>query len=763
MRRRHRLEMLRAAAAGAVAVSALSDAAAEPLRRYALADPVDRAGRRGPGRLRRPGRAPARADAALPGLARRSAQARGAPGRRRSRAFASATAPRGWCSRVTPGGSRAPGSNASDPTTTAELAAAYRARLRDRAALRRRGVRARAGRVARRRHAGGRRALGRLPGDRRRRPRSGACSSPATPAISPARSARRWSSPPTRRPRSAAARTPGAGTGTLSWSATRRSTRTRSAERAAARSRTGCPAPTVRSTSSPASAATARERSRSTADPRQARWAWPRGPRPRAASSEPAGAPAERRAAVDLGRVGHLERRPAARPQHAAHLADVAEGDRRVGEVLEDDVREAAVGAAVGDRAQRAPVAEHPVDVRQPGLCSRASASIRGETSSARTDAPRAASGRVRRPIPQPISTSSSSGPDRQVEQPEDLRDQLARRRARRPRRPGRSTPGGCRRSSRGPRRRARPRTHASRSRGSQYRAPLACLRRGRRERHRPRAQRRRDPRRDARRAGRPGGGLRVRGDRGRRRLHGRDRGGGRGGADGRPGGARGRGRAGPGAQRRARRLPPAGRSRSPTPTAFRRPAGSRPGSRRSRPRTSSRAPCTPTRAPLRGPSTAPSGWWGRRGCTSARASSATASCSTASAGSRTGSAPASASRWPRMPGSAGAPAGPAPGRRSRRPRWSTTRSSSGARPGSWPSARGSSTSRRSPAGCRSCAAARSSAACSCRAARRRSTRRWPPRRSALRCARAGRSSRRCPGPGWSAPRHGAGVAGRHR
>ena len=40
VRRRHRLEMLRAAAAGAVAVSALSEAAAKPLRRYALADPV---------------------------------------------------------------------------------------------------------------------------------------------------------------------------------------------------------------------------------------------------------------------------------------------------------------------------------------------------------------------------------------------------------------------------------------------------------------------------------------------------------------------------------------------------------------------------------------------------------------------------------------------------------------------------------------------------------------------------------------------------
>jgi phosphatidylinositol alpha-mannosyltransferase len=40
VRRRYRLEMLSQAAAGAVAVSALSEAAAEPLRRYALADPV---------------------------------------------------------------------------------------------------------------------------------------------------------------------------------------------------------------------------------------------------------------------------------------------------------------------------------------------------------------------------------------------------------------------------------------------------------------------------------------------------------------------------------------------------------------------------------------------------------------------------------------------------------------------------------------------------------------------------------------------------
>ena len=40
VRRRQRLEMLRAAIAGATAVTALSEAAAEPLRRYALADPV---------------------------------------------------------------------------------------------------------------------------------------------------------------------------------------------------------------------------------------------------------------------------------------------------------------------------------------------------------------------------------------------------------------------------------------------------------------------------------------------------------------------------------------------------------------------------------------------------------------------------------------------------------------------------------------------------------------------------------------------------
>ena len=40
VRRRHRLEMLKAAADGAAAVSALSEAAAEPLRRYALADPA---------------------------------------------------------------------------------------------------------------------------------------------------------------------------------------------------------------------------------------------------------------------------------------------------------------------------------------------------------------------------------------------------------------------------------------------------------------------------------------------------------------------------------------------------------------------------------------------------------------------------------------------------------------------------------------------------------------------------------------------------
>jgi hypothetical protein len=42
--------------------------------------------------------------------------------------------------------------------------------------------------------------------------------------------------------------------------------------------------------------------------------------------------------AMQLGIGRDLEHRPSARAQHASHLADVIQGDPRVGDVLEDDV-----------------------------------------------------------------------------------------------------------------------------------------------------------------------------------------------------------------------------------------------------------------------------------------------------------------------------------------------------------------------------------------------------------------------------------------
>jgi hypothetical protein len=55
---------------------------------------------------------------------------------------------------------------------------------------------------------------------------------------------------------------------------------------------------------------------------------------------------------VDAGVVRDLERRPAAGAQHASHLAHVAERDRGIGDVLEDDVRHHGVGAGVGDPSE---------------------------------------------------------------------------------------------------------------------------------------------------------------------------------------------------------------------------------------------------------------------------------------------------------------------------------------------------------------------------------------------------------------------------
>ena len=215
VRRRHRLEMLRAAAAGAVARE-------RPLRgggRTAAPLRARRPGRSSPAAWSRP---------TTPGPVERPRRRR-CSARRRSTIRASAGAlladafglrPRARRRRA-PGargrpraGSRARGIERIAPGDHRRPRRRLPRRLGDRAALRRRGVRAGAGRVAGRGHARGRRALGRLPGDRRRRARSGACSSPATRRTSRARSARPSSSPPTRRPPSAAARTPGAGTGT---------------------------------------------------------------------------------------------------------------------------------------------------------------------------------------------------------------------------------------------------------------------------------------------------------------------------------------------------------------------------------------------------------------------------------------------------------------------------------------------------------------------------------------------------------------------
>jgi hypothetical protein len=66
--------------------------------------------------------------------------------------------------------------------------------------------------------------------------------------------------------------------------------------------------------------------------------------------------------------VGDLEERPARRLEDARHLAHVAEHGLRVGDVLEDDVRHAAVGDAVGDAVQRRPVAVDPVHAVDAGV-----------------------------------------------------------------------------------------------------------------------------------------------------------------------------------------------------------------------------------------------------------------------------------------------------------------------------------------------------------------------------------------------------------
>jgi hypothetical protein len=68
---------------------------------------------------------------------------------------------------------------------------------------------------------------------------------------------------------------------------------------------------------------------------------------------------------VDLGRVRDLEERPAPGAQHPSHLAHVAERYFGIGDVLQDDVGEADIGAGIGDPAQRQAVSQHPFDVAE--------------------------------------------------------------------------------------------------------------------------------------------------------------------------------------------------------------------------------------------------------------------------------------------------------------------------------------------------------------------------------------------------------------
>ena len=171
-------------------------------------------------------------------------------------------------------------------------------------------------------------------------------------------------------------------------------------------------------------------------------------------------AQADRRA-VERRVVGDLERRPAAGPQHAPHLAHVAERDLRVGDVLEDDVRDDGVDRRVLDRVQRRPVAVMPADVRQVGVELRAPARASRRRRRARGRAARvSASTRVSRPTPQPMSSDDIAGLDaarrRRSSTVVEVVACPAPRSGRRRRR-GRSR--CCRRSRTRPRARGRPRS----------------------------------------------------------------------------------------------------------------------------------------------------------------------------------------------------------------------------------------------------------------------------------------------------------------
>ena len=72
--------------------------------------------------------------------------------------------------------------------------------------------------------------------------------------------------------------------------------------------------------------------------------------------------------AVQLGLVGNPDRGPAAGAEDAPDLADVPERDPRVGDVVEDDERDADVGAFVPDAGEALPVAVEPLDAVEPGV-----------------------------------------------------------------------------------------------------------------------------------------------------------------------------------------------------------------------------------------------------------------------------------------------------------------------------------------------------------------------------------------------------------
>ena len=108
--------------------------------------------------------------------------------------------------------------------------------------------------------------------------------------------------------------------------------------------------------------------------------------------------------------VADLEGGPPARPQDPAHLADVAEDHVRVGNLLQDLVGDDSVGAAVPDPGQALAVAVEPGDVAEVGVLPARPGERLGGDVRARTLRPRSAIGLVMLPLPQPISTMSSSG-----------------------------------------------------------------------------------------------------------------------------------------------------------------------------------------------------------------------------------------------------------------------------------------------------------------------------------------------------------------